>query len=555
MKCSLLIRHWLLLAVLATVAGGCGDESADSSITLSSGSVVELYPVVNQSKDFTFESAGNWTASCPADWVSISPRSGSAGRATIRLTTTATNKTKSARSTSMTIASGGTQRKVTVVQSGKYAIFDQRRYDMDATGGRLQLSFKSNTEQSDNLQIRYTEQSWISWPSDSRTTRAEWTGKTGELIVAPNTSNSSRTAVFVLSMATADGQWMGLDTTYVAQAGVNSGYTSSDYSADGRVTTLQQSTTGRGISFVLMGDGFADKDVADGTYDRVMARAMEHLFSEEPVKSLRSYFNVYAVTAVSKNDAVGAGCTTVFSTVPSDINTEISFDDKQVNQYAKKVAGFEPEQTVAVVIVNSSRHNGVTSLLIDTRTGKPRQYAIALCTLMGDAHDEEFRQVLVHEAIGHGLAKLADEYGYDDKGTATDDVVSLIGQYHHYNWMLNVDTTDDGARVAWSPFIGDSRFAAESIGVYEGGYTYARGVYRPTAESMMRSNQSPFNAPSRKAIYDRVMLLGEGKDASTNDEFADFDEQHKPQRWNYALTRAPWHHRFLAPPVIKRTTE
>ena len=74
---------------------------------------------------------------------------------------------------------------------------------------------------------------------------------------------------------------------------------------------------------------------------------------------------------------------------------------------------------------------------------------------------------------------------------------------------------------------------------------------------MMRSNESPFNAPSRKIIYDKVMSLGEGRSASTIDEFVAFDEEHKPERWDYSTgttrTLAPWQRRSLrlAPPIMK----
>ena len=247
---------------------------------------------------------------------------------------------------------------------------------------------------------------------------------------------------------------------------------------------------------------------------------------------------------------MGADYHTVFSTVPSDIDPKIEFDADKVDEYTKKVAGIDFENTLSVVIVNSNKHNGVTSLLFDQKTRKPRQRAIALCTLIDGANAEEFRQVLVHEAIGHGLAKLADEYGYDDKGPATDNTVKELQFYHSHNWMLNVDGTDDKSNVMWKDFIGDNRFGSENISVYEGGFTYAKGIFRPTMESMMRQNQSPFNAPSRKAIYDRIMLLGEDKEVSTLEEFAAFDEQHKPTRWNYATTRAFWQHKYLAPPVI-----
>jgi hypothetical protein len=172
---------------------------------------------------------------------------------------------------------------------------------------------------------------------------------------------------------------------------------------------------------------------------------------------------------------------------------------------------------------------------------------------MDGIDDEEFRLVLVHEVVGHALAKLADEYGYDDKGAATDNAVNELQAYHRFDWMLNVDVTDDVSKVLWNKYIGDDRFASEGIGVYEGGYTFVKGIYRPTQESMMRHNDSPFNAPSRKAIYDRVLLLGEDKEISTLDEFAAFDEQHRPTRWNYAATRAPWQQRYLASPIIKWT--
>ena len=132
----------------------------------------------------------------------------------------------------------------------------------------------------------------------------------------------------------------------------------------------------------------------------------------------------------------------------------------------------------------------------------------------------------------------------------------MIGQlqyYHQYNWMLNVDDNDSKNKVLWSAFISNSSFASENIGIYEGGFTDSIGIYRPTEDSMMRGNQSPFNAPSRKAIYDRILLLGEDKAPSTLDEFSEFDSRHKPTRWSYATTRsqAPQQQRWLDPPVIE----
>lgn len=543
----------LLLPTFLLLLTGCEESGSDnSSITLTSSSVVELYSVAGQSKKLTFQTSEDWKAVCPADWVTFSPRSGSTGSNTITITTVSTNKTKSNRSTSLTISSGSGQRNVTLIQNNKYAIFDQKEYKVSADGGTLAMSFKTNLEQSDNLQIMYTKQEWINWPDNARTvTRGEWTGKTATLYITPNTTTSPRTAAFVLATPSDDGSWMGLDTAYVSQTGIADYYESSDFTADGTVTVMQKSSIGKGIPIVLMGDGFTDKDILDSTYQRVMEKSMENIFSEEPVSSLRDYFDVYAVTAVSLNNTVGEEFHTVFSTVPSNISSIINYDDKQVETYVKKVEGIDFENALAVVIVNSHSHNGVTNLLFNERSGLPRQYAVSLCALMDGIDCEEFRQVLVHEAIGHGLAKLADEYGYENNVAPTDQESRRLKAYHKYNWMMNVDNTDDKSKVLWSQFIGNNSFSSENIGIYEGGFTYSMGIYRPTEESMMRHNQSPFNAPSRKAIFDRIMALAEDRDASTLEEFAEFDEQHKPIRWNYATTRAPWQQRMLAPPIIK----
>lgn len=56
------------------------------------------------------------------------------------------------------------------------------------------------------------------------------------------------------------------------------------------------------------------------------------------------------------------------------------------------------------------------------------------------------------------------------------------------------------------------------------------GAWRPTDDSMMFHNQHGFNAPSREAIYKRIMATAYGS-AWVYDfnEFAKFDQAHLPQ--------------------------
>ena len=51
-----------------------------------------------------------------------------------------------------------------------------------------------------------------------------------------------------------------------------------DFSADGEIYTLQTATQGDGVDIVLIGDGFTDEDIADGTYETTMRQAMENFF-------------------------------------------------------------------------------------------------------------------------------------------------------------------------------------------------------------------------------------------------------------------------------------
>ena len=548
-------RHALtpILFLLLVLLTSCKEKNdVDNSITLTSSAVVELYSVVGESATFSFNASDDWTASCSADWVILSSTKGGAGSHTLKVVAAATNRTKNRRSAQVIIASGSSRKTVTVVQSGEYAVFTSEEYTIGSEGGTLRLSFRTNLASNNDLSIWYTKADWIYWVNGSRMTRAEFEGETQTLFVERNTSSKGRLASFVLSVPNSDGDWVGLDTAYVYQQGVVDTYESSDFSADGEVKVLQKSTQGKGITLVLMGDGYADRDIADSTYFETMYQAMENLFSEEPVRSLRDYFDVYAVTAVSRNSGIAKDHSTVFSCVPSNTTSSIDFDQNQIVNYTKKVSGIELDRAISVVIVNSSASNGVTALLVDESTKKPRQYAISVCCTIDSIRSETFRQVLTHEVIGHGLAKLADEYGYEANGAPTASTERKLKLYHQYNWMTNADTESDETLVLWNRFIGDPRFASENIGLYEGAYTYYMGVYRPTEESMMRHNESPFNAPSRKAIYDKVMELGEERPASTIDEFATFDTQHKPQRWDYSTTRSlsPWQQRRPAPPII-----
>lgn len=524
------------LVVISLVMAGCSEDGTSSAgITWESGfsGTTEMYPVVNQSSEIKFKAESSWKASCSAKWLTFSPKSGEKGNQVITVATTSTNRTKNTRTAQLTIESGGSTKTVTIKQSGEYAVFEHDELNFTSDGGPLNETFVSSLDQ-DNLFVYATDgiDEWIQSTNSTDRTRQEYKYSFQNLRVLPNTSKDPRTGAFFLMMKDKSGNPLALDTLFIYQEGASDGYQSTDYSQDGKVSQLNIASQGKGIPIVIMGDGFVDKEIADGSYSRTINQAMEHLFSEEPIKSLREYFDVYQVTAVSKRNIFDGTSSTVFGTVPDHQTMGIDVDASQVMKYVKKVEGIDSIHALAVVIMNMNINKGVTYMMASNKISD-YSYSIALCPVIDSLKSEMFRSVLVHEAVGHGFAKLADEYVRSTEGSATDDDIKELKERHEkYGWFLNVDSEKDSTKVLWTKFIYDAEFANEKIGTYEGGYTFFKGVYRPSEESMMRSNDAPFNAPSRQVIYNKVMKMALDR-TPTYQEFVEFDKAHKPTTWKY----------------------
>ena len=524
------------LVVISLVMTGCSEDGTSSAgITWESGfsGTTEMYPVVNQSSEIKFKAESSWKASCSAKWLTFSPKSGEKGNQVITVATTSTNRTKNTRTAQLTIESGGSTKTVTIKQSGEYAVFEHDELNFTSDGGPLNETFVSSLDQ-DNLFVYATDgiDEWIQSTNSTDRTRQEYKYSFQNLRVLPNTSKDPRTGAFFLMMKDKSGNPLALDTLFIYQEGASDGYQSTDYSQDGKVSQLNIASQGKGIPIVIMGDGFVDKEIADGSYSQTMNQAMEHLFSEEPIKSLREYFNVYQVNAVSKRNIFDGTSSTVFGTVPDHQTMGIDVDASQVMKYVKKVEGIDSIHALAVVIMNMNINKGVTYMMASNKISD-YSYSIALCPVIDSLKSEMFRSVLVHEAVGHGFAKLADEYVRSTEGSATDDDIKELKERHEkYGWFLNVDSEKDSTKVLWTKFIYDAEFANEKIGTYEGGYTFFKGVYRPSEESMMRSNDAPFNAPSRQVIYNKVMKMALDR-TPTYQEFVEFDKAHKPTTWKY----------------------
>ena len=511
---------------------------------------VTLQSVVGDEAFISFTSLGTWNVTTDAAWLSLSPLSGDAGEGQVKVTAVFENNSNQVREAKVKLTSGDEACEISVFQEvGDYVLPEKEEYLIGVEGGVFTIYFETNVDV-EKLKV-YTSSEPGSWLRQETTSRSA-ASETHEvsLHATSNKGGMSRSA-YLLFVKEEDGSQKELATVKISQQG-GQVLESVNFSEDGKIDTLQQHAKGEGIPIVLMGDGFVDQELADGTYRRVMEKAMENLFTEEPVKSLREYFDVFMINAVSENNDFGMGYKTAFSCKLAGGNsTVIKGDDVSVQVYVGKVLKEEKKRnSLAVVVLNTSVYAGTTYFGYQDGNGKFIEFAIAYCPVIETLESEHFRQVLVHEAVGHGFGKLEDEYVYPDKGNVTTLEMQQIRTMQANGWAQNVDFTASKDTVLWASFLTDSRYQNEHLGVYEGACTYPKGAYRPSEDSMMNSNTCAFNAPSRKSLYEKVMKIGMDTEQVLYEDFVTFDKAHLPEMLPVAsYTRAALSGRSFVRPV------
>lgn len=302
---------------------------------------------------------------------------------------------------------------------------------------------------------------------------------------------------------------------------VSTHYKSTDYSRDGEVLTLQQASVGKGIDLVFMGDMYVDTLlVTGGQYEKDMREAMECFFGIEPYRTLRDRFNVYAVKVVSPNGHDGN-------------EHKFNFNSELVFEYVQKIPNVDMDNVTVTVL----DYNPNFSFLVSGETGMWESGASIAWIKEGGPSS-----IICHETGGHGFAKLLDEYIYSDyEGNHTQEGANesfrewIKTAYHDKGWGMNISATDDPDEVPWNRFLRDERYKDE-IGIYLGAWMWPEELWRPSENSVMNKDYSWFNAPSREAIYKRVMQLSEGEEWTYDYEtFVAFDA---PMREAYVKAKA-----------------
>ncbi len=555
---------FLLVVVSSFLFAGCAsekDEIKPDPFTVSTQeSELILACEKNSRVKVSFHAAETWQASVDVDWATVVPMTGQAGDHVLVLVTKTFNNTGSVRKGVLTLSSASGSHTLSFSQEKTDVVnLEQAKYTMGVEGGELSVRFSSNIRGYKQLVVSQADKpTWIQGKKDANV-EGETEAGVGEGLqeseylfnILPNETHESRSCTFYIRICNPDDHsevYITSGMFTIVQEGLPV-ETSTDYSRNNTVKQLMHHTVGKGVPVVIMGDGFVDTEHNSGRYDEVMSQAMENLFTEEPVKSMREYFDVWQVNMVSENNAFGSKYHTALDCVmQGNGSSRVLGDFEKIVAAVKNVDEMSDatrlHEALTIVILNTPQRAGTTNFGISF-DGAMSNFSIAYVPLIdNDPKGEDFRSVLCHESLGHGLAKLLDEYAYESNNASvpTSDVNKYSNLQKTYGWAANVSFSATNA--PWKHILADSRYQTtdaygETLGIYEGACGYLHGAWRPTDDSMMFHNRHGFNAASREAIYKRIMGTAMGSTWKYDfQQFVEFDQAHLPQPTSASKVRA-----------------
>ena len=299
----------------------------------------------------------------------------------------------------------------------------------------------------------------------------------------------------------------------ITQKAYETALTGNYYSHGERLMLNNASITQPAVNLVILGDGYQKKDLLKGgKFERSARSAMDAFFGIEPFKSFKNRFNVYMVAYESTDEGVDIKASGVTKTTYFDAwcqgggNTAANCDNNKVVSVVQNTLGLTGAayyRTVVLMLANTDEGSGScaypyrnTASAAGVNPGDG--YAsFAIATLA--ANNMETSSLIRHEVGGHAFGRLGDEY---NTGNVTVDSAKKtdLDNMHKIGFYLNVSyRTDSGS--PWHDLVG-----YDGTGYYEGAWNCPTGMYRPSESSVMLNNKGKYNAPSRRAIYKRIML-------------------------------------------------
>ena len=287
------------------------------------------------------------------------------------------------------------------------------------------------------------------------------------------------------------------------------------------------------FNIVILGDGYQKKDLTvGGKFERSARSAMDSFFSIEPYKTFKNRFNVYMVAYESADEGTdikssGVDKNTYFSSYCQGGGNTAAYvaDTAPVINAVKAAVGSGDAayyRSIAVLLLNTDEQAGSTGYPFrDYKSGFANGYAsFAIAALA--ANSTGTNGLIKHEAGGHAFGRLADEY-YSNGTTASSANETDLGNWQAKGWYWNISSSNSGNYYKFT----NSAYSSSEVSFIEGGWGYQYGMYRPTQGGMMQGSTGVFNAPSRHAIYHRIITESEGANEYIWSNFLDYDQKNR----------------------------
>ena len=287
------------------------------------------------------------------------------------------------------------------------------------------------------------------------------------------------------------------------------------------------------FNIVILGDGYKKKDLAaGGKFERSARSAMDSFFAIEPYKTFMNRFNVYMVAYESTDEGTDIKSSnidknTYFGTYCEGGGNTAAYvaDTAPVIAAVKSAVGSADAQyyrSIAIVLMNTDENSGSTGYPFrDYKSGFVNGYASFAIAVLA-ANSTGTNGLVKHEAGGHAFGRLADEY-YSNGSTASSSNKTELNNWHAKGWYWNVNTSNSGNYYKFT----NSAYNSSEVSFIEGGWGYNYGMYRPTQGGMMQGSTGVFNAPSRHAIYHRIITESQGVNAYSWSNFLEYDKKNR----------------------------
>jgi hypothetical protein len=247
------------------------------------------------------------------------------------------------------------------------------------------------------------------------------------------------------------------------------------------------------LDIAFLAEGYTKEEM--GKFRSDVKRLADILFQEAPFDKYRERINIWAVEVPSHEsgtDVPGEGIyvnTALNSSYYTfDVDRYLTTQDiRTVNDYAAAA----PHDQI-VVLINSPRYGG----------GGVYNYYSAVTS------DHKFTpQVFTHE-FGHGFAGLADEYYSSEVAYEEFYPLSVEPWEPNITTMVNFESKwkDLIARSVPVPTPNTKKYTGVT-GLFEGGGYSAKGIFRPSFDCRMKSNEAEsFCEVCQRAVEEMILF-------------------------------------------------